>query len=56
MINKSAADTNKKLTELNKMMQNMDAQCRKKLEFSKRLQLEIQEIKNSNESIGARSD
>lgn len=37
-------------------MQNMHDQYRKELESIKRLQMQIQETKNSTKSIGSRSD
>lgn len=56
MINKSRNDTIKKLKELKQEMQTMNGRHRKELEFVKRFQTKIQEIKNFIQTVDSRFD
>lgn len=52
MISKFIEDTNKKLVELNKIIQNMNDKFTKQLQSMKSHQTEISEIKYPIESMG----
>lgn len=56
IFNELEEETNNKLIELNKTIQDMNGQFGKELEITSRKQAEIQDMKNSAESTNSRFD